>query len=131
MGFRESAGGGGRVARVRGRTFIKNDCEYIMREFLGYWKLLFGRKMETTQFSLPGAVCSGSLCYVSRLTGGYVDIRALLRVTFRRERTDKSGEIDIRSAKISTRRDATRRDNANVSGEIRVPSRVPRVAVDC
>lgn len=38
-------------ARVRDHTFIKNDCEYIMREFLRYWKLLFSRKMETPAFS--------------------------------------------------------------------------------
>lgn len=62
MGFFGSgAGGGGDGARVRDYTFIKNDCEYIMREFLRYWKLLFSRKMETTR-SLPGTVCSRSLC---------------------------------------------------------------------
>lgn len=38
-------------ARVRDHTFTKNDYEYIMREFLRYWKFLFSRKMETTACS--------------------------------------------------------------------------------
>lgn len=126
MGFRESSagGGGGRVARVRGRTFIKNDCEYIMREFLGYWKLLFGRKMETTQFSARRSLFGITL--LRWPFNGRIRRRSrfIARYAIRRERNGiNPGEIDIRGVR-KYRRDATR-DATRWCGRIRRDTRPP------